>query len=183
MPWLGNAVLSQSRIRVTLTGSSGPGPVTSRLRSLWSLRRAPRALVQRVADEDGLGRSLAHEAGVEGDEPDQEPRERQCEFHGPVRGDVGQLAGYLTAVGRIGHDALPLRGIYHRSRACGCRQGALAIRSRGARLRQPHATPLLSWGMAYVCDPVSSPKRLANVTRPVALSVIASLLFGGCAST
>jgi hypothetical protein len=37
--------------------------------------------------------------------------------------------------------------------------------------------------MAYVCDPVSSPKRLASMTRPAALSVIASLLFGGCAST
>ena len=37
--------------------------------------------------------------------------------------------------------------------------------------------------MAYVCDPVSSPRRLASMTRPAALSVIASLLFGGCAST
>ncbi len=37
--------------------------------------------------------------------------------------------------------------------------------------------------MAYVRDPVSSPKGLASMTLPAALSVIASLLFGGCAST
>src|SRR6266851_6208084 len=44
----------------------------------------PRALVLRVAEVNGLGRGLAHQAGAEGNEPDHQPRDGPFEVHGAL---------------------------------------------------------------------------------------------------
>src|SRR6266404_8162996 len=83
--WLLSFFAADVRLPIifSLSGRCSCGRL-GRRSSLWSLRGAPRALVLRVAKVNGRGRGFAHQAGVEGDEPDHQPRDGPFEVHGAL---------------------------------------------------------------------------------------------------